>query len=257
MARKVTCKNICCKHYKGGDLCGIQVLIGEDGTCISYERGFHYYVNRVWNALSHSNFIAASDLDNDMRIGLYYVMKMFHLGFSIKQRGDWRMAMLCNGEQGHGLTYKEIIELPLDTDVLMQLRQEFDAGKLPGPDEEDESDSTPKKSSQPFGWLSPTGVFTEGDFGDHEKVAYDIIRDLGFRDEFRQYQPATKYGVGARDFLSEVKGYCLIHNPNALSGGYIVTNVKPLTKQQREFLYGYFMDMGDRFGAERFMTGEP
>lgn len=34
---------------------------------------------------------------------------------------------------------------------------------------------------------------------------------------------------------------------------YIVTNMKNLTKQQKEFLYGYFMDMGDRFKAEQFV----
>ena len=55
-----------------------------------------------------------------------------------------------------------------------------------------------------------------------------------------------------RDFLSEVKGYCLIHNPSGYTG-YIVTNMKNLTKQQKEFLYGYFMDMGDRFKAEQFV----
>ena len=55
-----------------------------------------------------------------------------------------------------------------------------------------------------------------------------------------------------RDFLSEVKGYCLIHNPTGC-GGYIVTNMKSLTKRQKEFLYGYFMDMGDRFKAEQFI----
>lgn len=52
--------------------------------------------------------------------------------------------------------------------------------------------------------------------------------------------------------LSEVKGYCLIHNPSGYTG-YIVTNMKNLTKQQKEFLYGYFMDMGDRFKAEQFV----
>jgi len=29
--------------------------------------------------------------------------------------------------------------------------------------------------------------------------------------------------------------------------------MKNLTKKQKEFLYGYFMDMGDRFKAEQFV----
>lgn len=36
-------------------------------------------------------------------------------------------------------------------------------------------------------------------------------------------------------------------------GGYIVTNMRDLTKKQKEFLYGYFIDMGDRFKAEQFI----
>ena len=57
------------------------------------------------------------------------------------------------------------------------------------------------------------------------------------------------------DFLAEVKGYCLIHNPAGV-GGYLVTQVKPLTKQQREFLYGYFMDKGDRYMAEQYWNDQ-
>ena len=54
-----------------------------------------------------------------------------------------------------------------------------------------------------------------------------------------------------RQFLAQVKGYCLIHNPSG-TGGYIVTYIKELTNKQREFLFDYFMDMGDRFKAEQF-----
>ena len=43
----------------------------------------------------------------------------------------------------------------------------------------------------------------------------------------------------------------IIRHPSG-TGGYIVTNIKELTKKQREFLYDYFMDMGDRFKAEQF-----
>lgn len=55
-----------------------------------------------------------------------------------------------------------------------------------------------------------------------------------------------------RDFLSNVKGYCLIHNPTA-DGGYLVSYIKPLIKKQKDFLYGYFSDMGDRFKAEQYI----
>ena len=52
--------------------------------------------------------------------------------------------------------------------------------------------------------------------------------------------------------MSEVKGYCLIHNP-AMDGGYIVTHIKPHTKKQREFLYNYFAEMGNMARASMYL----
>ena len=37
-----------------------------------------------------------------------------------------------------------------------------------------------------------------------------------------------------------------------MDGGYKVINHKKLTKAQREFLYNYFIDLGDRFKAELY-----
>ena len=31
------------------------------------------------------------------------------------------------------------------------------------------------------------------------------------------------------------------------------SNVKPLTKKQKEFLYGYFIDIGDKFKANQYI----
>lgn len=84
---------------------------------------------------------------------------------------------------------------------------------------------------------------------------YDQLMAKGFVDEYWKWVKENgdnEIGHLMRDFLSEVKGYCLIHNPTGC-GGYIVTNMKSLTKRQKEFLYGYFMDMGDRFKAEQFI----
>ena len=72
--------------------------------------------------------------------------------------------------------------------------------------------------------------------------------DAEFEDKECEYDYYT-----ARDFLSEVKGYVLIHNP-AGSGNYIVSHVKPLTKKQKDFLYGYFMDLGDKWKAEQYLN---
>lgn len=82
--------------------------------------------------------------------------------------------------------------------------------------------------------MSPTGDFIESPFGTHEESASEICRSKGFNDEYRKWRDENKdaYVHLKRDFLQEVKGYCLIHNPYGY-GGYIVTNMRNLTKKQK------------------------
>ena len=243
----IKCSDIRCKNQKNGEcILNGEVQINSCG-CASFERSIFYYFNLVWNALSRKNFIDVVELTDDLRIGMYYVMSVYHIGVSEMEWGTCRILMFKQEENGSALAYKDIVALPADEKVLQQLYEEYNAGILPG-------DSRPlkpvEKLSQPFGWLSPTGQFTEGGFGNHEETAQKIIMARGFESEFRQGAYAN--GWTARDFLNKVKGYCLIHNPLG-DGGYIVSYRKPLTKQQRKFLYSYFMDMGDYFKAEQFI----
>ena len=123
------------------------------------------------------------------------------------------------------------------------------------PEQEQDAAGQQDTEEKEFGWLSPTGVFTESPFGTHEESAEQICEEKGFTEEYWNWVKENRDNEIdhlMRDFLSEVKGYCLIHNPSGYTG-YIVTNMKNLTKQQKEFLYGYFMDMGDRFKAEQFI----
>lgn len=246
------CKNRGCKHKGDNDRCMIvrKLKIGPSGRCESFEKGLMYYIDLVYDALDGTNMILPHDLTMDMRIGLYYVMKIFHLGFSECDAGPvlGRFFALKQGEGKTGLKTDEIVKLPLDHDALVEIVKDFNNGILPGPDMEEREQEPPKKESQPFGWLSPTGEFTEGDWGEHEAVAYDIIKAKGFKEEFRR----GGYDDTSRDFLARVKGYALIHNPAGI-GGYIVSHEKPLTKKQKDFLYGYFIDMGDSLMANRYV----
>lgn len=246
------CKNRGCKHRGDNSRCTIvrKLKIGPSGRCESFEKGIMYYIDLVYDALDDTNMILPQALTMDMRIGLYYVMKLFHLGFCEHDAGPvlGRFFTLRQGEGKPGLKAEEIVKLPLDTEALGKIVADFNKGILPGPDKEDEQDP-PKKDSQPFGWLSPTGEFTEGDFAEHEKVAYDIIKAKGFHHEFRRESVHDT----ARDFLAREKGYALIHNPAGF-GGYIVSHEKPLTKKQKDFLYGYFIDMGDSLMANRYVA---
>lgn len=247
------CKNKGCKHRDGGK-CRIvrKVKIGTDGKCESFEKGFIYYTELVFDALDNTNMILPTSMTKDMCIGLYYVMKIFNLGFSEVNFGPvlGRAYMLKREDDKVGLKAIDIVQLPLDSDVLLELMTDFNKGILPGLDTEDKQQEPPKKESQPFGWLSPTGEFTEGDWGEHEKVAHDIIKAKGLREEWRK----NPFADTGRDFLSR-RGYALIHNPTGL-GGYIVSHEKPLTKKQRDFLYGYFADMGDTLMANKYMEDQ-
>lgn len=112
------------------------------------------------------------------------------------------------------------------------------------------------KELKEFGWLSPMGEFTESPFGHHEESAEKICRQKGFNKEYEEWRAKGLEEEHClrikRDFLSIVKGYCLIYNPVG-DGGYVVTNTKNLTRKQKDFLYKYFMDTGDRFKAEQFL----
>lgn len=249
MARKVYCENVSCKHHGSKDMCDTTVKIGSDGKCISFEKGFVYYFHRVWDELVKSNYIdyLKINADEDLRIGIYMVCKVYSISFSEMEWGLYRILMFKESAEGEPLCYEDIVSREMDNEELCKLFRDFQNGILPSV-----IHKKSKKASQPFGWLSPIGEFTEGDFAKHEEVAERIIEKSGFGEEYEDWLMINGRGVTRKDFLSDVKGYCLIHNPTGY-GGYIVSNTKPLTKKQKKFLYGYFIDIGDRFKAEQYI----
>ena len=161
--------------------------------------------------------------------------------------------MLKNGENGEPLNYEGITARELNMEKFRKHLNDFENGIMPNQAQKEQEQQ--KTETKEFGWLSPTGVFTESPFGTHEESAERICERKGITDEYWKWVEENgdnEIGHLMRDFLSEVKGYCLIHNPSGCTG-YIVTNMKRLTKRQKEFLYSYFMDMGDRFKAEQFV----
>lgn len=252
--RKVYCRNTSCKHHTIDDGCDTTVRIGSGGKCNSFEKGFAYYFHIVWEALDSKNYIDMIEINSnpDLRIGLFYIMDCYDLGFSEMEWGTCRLVMLKDGEKGKPLGYEEIVARKLNDKKFMEHYENFKKGIMPGQDQSKES--KPNKAKE-FGWLSPSGEFTESPFGEHEESARLICEQKGFVDEYWKWVKATgDNGIGhlMRDFLSGVKGYCLIHNPTGYNG-YIVTNTRNLTKKQKEFLYGYFINIGDRFKAEQYI----
>lgn len=256
--RKITCNNSSCKHHQAGGKCDTCITITPSGKCGSFEKGFVYYFHIVWDALENKNYIDMVEVQQnpDLRIGLYYVMDCYGLGCSEMEWGTCRMLILKNGEKGEPLNYEGIVALGMNKEKFGKHYENFKNGIMPNTKEEQEAAGQQETESKEFGWLSPAGEFTESPFGCHEESAEEICEKKGFGEEYWKWRKERKDGENClrlkRDFLSMVKGYCLIHNPSGC-GGYIVTNMKNLTRKQKDFLYGYFMDMGDRFKAEQFI----
>ena len=141
-----------------------------------------------------------------MRIGLYYVMECYGLGFSEMEWGTCRMVMLKSKEDDKGLKYDEIVNRGMNTEKFKKLLDDFENGIMPRPEQKEQPNTEPKE----FGWLSPTGDFIESPFGTHEKSASEICRSKGFNDEYRNWRDENKDADVhlKRDFLQEVKGYC-------------------------------------------------
>lgn len=253
--RKITCNNKSCKHHMTGGGCDTCITVDSSGKCGSFKKGFAYYFHIVWDALGNKNFIDMIEIaqNPDLKIGLYYVMECYDLGFSEMEWGTCRIITLKDGEKGQNLKYEQIIEREINEEKFLKHFNDFKNGIMPKQKEEQETEE------KEFGWLSPTGEFTESPFGHHEESAEEICENKGFNEEYRKWRKERKGEDDClrlkRDFLSMVKGYCLIHNPSGY-GGYIVTHTKNLTRKQKEFLYGYFMDMGDRFKAEQYFEEE-
>lgn len=257
--KKITCQNNSCNHYEYGN-CNTLINLDGDGKCMSFEKGFAYYFHIVWNALDNKNFIDYVEMNAnpDLRTGLFYVMECYDLGFSIREWGTCRFVTLGDGEGGNGLKYEEIIARELNEEKFRKHLENFRNGVMPGKQEVPEhkmSEAEQKRQEKEFGWLSPMGDFTESPFGGHEESAKQICGEKGFNEQYWEWRKRQKDGTREtlrRDFISSEKGYCLIHNPSG-DGGYLVTHRKPLTRKQKNFLYGYFMDMGDRFIAEQYI----
>lgn len=258
---KVKCKNVNCKFNNCDGKCNKKNIIISYKGCDSFEKNLSYYINLVWDKFKTTNMIFLFELDNDLRIGLYYVMEIYGLYYKNNTFGNDSFITLHRDDIKNraALSYTDIISIEMDDDKFFYHYEKFINGELP-PYKDDDSEKEikknkiePKINHQPFGWLSPTGDFIEADWGDHEQAAIDIVNKNKFTNEYNEWSQNQEYNYYCRDFLVSNKGYALIHNPS-LSGKYKVTHSKELTKKQKNFLYGYFIDMGDTLSAEKYLN---
>lgn len=95
----------------------------------------------------------------------------------------------------------------------------------------------------PCGWLSPKGEYIETDWGEHERVAYEIICSLDKREEQRQFEKEY-YSYYSRDFLVEKLNYILLDCPSN-SGLLSITYPNRISRAQRVWLENYLTRIGD------------
>lgn len=199
------------------------------------------YVSKI---MGKSNFIHINDLSDPLKELLYKLMKTYNLGFVITSLGDWLGEVIqlyaLEDETHTALTFDQIISRDVDLDNFLELAKE--AVKEV---HVDVKPYNPYHGGE-YGWLSPLGDFIPAAWGDHNKIALELIRKY-WKKEFQDTPDR------AGDFVA-MKGYCLIHSPS--NTGYIVTNLKPLTKKQKEFLFDYFYSIGDTLRAATFMVEE-
>lgn len=257
------CENFRCAHHLlSYDECNYQCYIDNHGNCNNFKKGLFYYIGLVTKSLKSKNYVDMIELmmDEDLKIGLYYVMEIYHLKFSVMEHGTFRYILLVDpdNEENKGLNFEQIHERSFSVALMNKFIQDIDKGILPNQDKKSESlhDTDEDDITGEFGWLSPTGDFRKSPFGYHEESAEWIVEDNHFGSEYDDwYEGRLDKGLAClyKDFLVEVKGYVLIHNPSN-SGGYVVSHNKKLTKAQREFLYDYFIKIGDRWKAEQFVV---
>ena len=92
---------------------------------------FLYYLTLPLNKMGGSNMLTMFDLDNDMRLGLYYLMEIYHLGFHHITRGSWEWISLSQGEDGKYLSGDQIKELEPDVEKFNKHKSDFEKGILP------------------------------------------------------------------------------------------------------------------------------
>ena len=131
--RKITCNNVSCKYHISGGGCDTCITLDSSGKCKSFEKGFAYYFHIVWDALGNKNFIDMIEVQRnpDLRIGMYYVMECYELGFSEMEWGTCRMLMLKNGENGEPLNYEGITARELNMEKFRKHLNDFENGIMP------------------------------------------------------------------------------------------------------------------------------
>lgn len=262
---KLNCMNDYCRYNGKNGKCMTDVTIDETGRCSSFQLGIVGYLCILWEAVGNENFIRKKMLDENpsLRASLCWILECYKKKCRIVHTRWMEESVIIvdpydetSGNRALGID--DVTKDGMDMDRFAVVNNSFLNGLIPDGNEyenymvDQESCTFPKGLPKEFGWLSPSGEFTESPLGEHESGAEKICKKRNFMEEFFAWKKKKHYLALKRDFLTEVKGYCLIHNPSGYGAGYHVEHEKPFTKQQKDFLFAYFWDMGMYRKAKEF-----
>lgn len=211
-------------------------------------------MSRILDRIEKSPIITTIELDEEMRNGLYCLISAYHVSFRQCKRADWEWLEICASENASAMTKKDFENLEFDEDAFEtacdKIREMY-ANKS-------SQNNIPANTKRiEYGWLSPSGEFLPSPFGSHEESADEIIRNNNWTEDYWSQNLQDELKL-RRDYLIKNRGYVLLHNPSCPGAKPYVTMdaIFRLTKAQREFLYGYFKDIGDTLSAESYLNDQ-
>lgn len=134
-----------------------------------------------------------------------------------------------------------------DADPLLKLLK-----RLSGSEDEESDpvadfiDRMSSDTEDDYGWLAPDGTFYPVEFANHQSWAWRKLIEIGAADK----NEPNSWNAG--DKLVEM-GWALLHNPGMGTAFVTSSEIKPLTKMQKDFLFDYYMKRDKPRKAEEYL----
>lgn len=109
-------------------------------------------------------------------------------------------------------------------------------------------------TDEDYGWLEPSGTFHPVEWGAHEEWACEQVKLKDWFKEWTIHGNGSIYSFG--DFLVYRKGWVLLHNPAQGLARPTMSDTKPLTKAQKEFLFDYYTERERPDLAKKYLEYE-
>ena len=100
-----------------------------------------------------------------------------------------------------------------------------------------------------YGWLAPDGTFYPVDWGEHQGWAYQKAQQMRWLEH-------SSLRTGREGDILVQHGWVLLHSPGMGIADVTASDLKPLTKAQREFLFNYYADRGKPELASKYFMDE-